>query len=61
MKRQTKGMLIQDMNLKVGERFKVGRYTMVYAGSGGTLDKFDTIMPLQVWKKRGGDAPKEGK
>jgi hypothetical protein len=52
MKRQTGGMLIQDMNLKVGEHFKVGRYTMVYLGRVGELDKWDTIVPLAVWKQR---------
>ena len=50
MKRQTGKMLIQDMNLKVGERFKVGRYIMVFAGNDG--GKFDEIVPLKIWKRR---------
>ncbi len=50
MKRQTGKTLIQDMNLKVGERFKVGRYVMVFAGNDG--GKFDEIVPLKIWKRR---------
>ena len=50
VKNQTGKMLIQDMNLKAGERFKVGRHVMVYVGSDG--GKWDTIVSLKVWKKR---------
>jgi hypothetical protein len=50
MKKQTGKMLIQDMGLKDGERFKVGRYTMVYTAYDG--GKFDTILPLKIWKQR---------
>jgi hypothetical protein len=51
MKKQTGKMLIQNMKLKVGERFKVGRYVMVYAGNDGSASNFDVIVPLKVWKK----------
>lgn len=52
MKRQTGTMLIEDMGLKVGERFKVGRYTMVYAGVIRKGRKvYDEIVPLAVWKR----------
>ena len=50
MKKQTGKMLIQDMGLKVGEKFKVGRYIMVYTGNDG--GKFDEIVPIKVWKRR---------
>jgi len=52
MKKLTGTMLIQDMGLKIGERFKVGRYTMVYAGYDG--NKWDRILPLRVWKRQQG-------
>jgi hypothetical protein len=52
MKKQTGKMLIQDMGLKDGERFKVGRYIMVYTVYDG--GKFDTILPLKVWKQQQG-------
>ena len=50
MKKQIGKMLIQDMGLKVGEKFKVGRYVMVFAGNDG--GKFDEIVPVKVWKRR---------
>jgi hypothetical protein len=40
------------MGLKDGERFKVGRYIMVYMGYDGS--KWDTILPLKVWKRQQG-------
>ena len=49
--------LIQDMNLKTGEKFKVGRYTMVYVGSDG--GKWDTIVSLKVWKQQARNSLKE--
>jgi hypothetical protein len=52
MKKQTGKTLIQDMDLKDGERFKVGRYVMVYTAYDGS--KWDTILPLKVWKRRQG-------
>jgi len=52
MKKQTGTTLIQDMNLKTGEEFKVGRHTMVYVGSDG--GKWDTIVSLKTWKKQAG-------
>ena len=54
MKRQTGTMLIEDMGLKIGERFKVGRYIMVYAGNErGT--KWDEIVSPKVWKRQQGN------
>ena len=50
MKKQVGKMLIQDMGLKVGEKFKVGRYVMVFAGNDG--GKFDEIVPVKIWKRR---------
>ena len=50
MKKQIGKMLIQDMGLKVGEKFKVGRYVMVFAGNDG--GKFDEIVPVKIWKRR---------
>jgi len=50
MKKQTGIMLIQDMDLKTGERLKVGRYTMVYVGSDG--GKWDTLVPVKIWKQQ---------
>ncbi len=50
MKKQIGKTLIQDMGLKAGERFKVGRYVMVYAPYDG--GKFDTIVPVKVWKRQ---------
>ena len=50
MKKQVGKMLIQDMGLKVGEKFKVGRYVMVFAGNHG--GKFDEIVPVKIWKRR---------
>ena len=56
-KKQTGKMLIQNMGLKAGERFKVGRYTFVMTAYDGS--KFDTILPAKVWK-RGATCPNCG-
>jgi hypothetical protein len=51
MKKITETKLFQDMGLKIGERFKVGRYTMVYANHDRG-SKWDEIVSLKVWKFR---------
>ena len=50
MKKQTGTTLLQDMGLKAGEKFKVGRYAMVMTAYDG--GKWDTIVPVKVWKQR---------
>lgn len=49
IKKQTGKMLIQNMDLKSWERFKVGRHIMVYVPYDGS--KWDTIIPVSRWKK----------
>jgi hypothetical protein len=52
MKIQTDGTLIQDMNLKVGERFRIGTgnksFVMEYVGTREENGKiYDVIKPVK--------------
>jgi hypothetical protein len=53
MKKLTGSMVIEDLNLQVGEKFRVGRYTMVYAGDEGQRgSKWHTLIPVRVWNAK---------